>query len=154
MPRPSVSRRTALGALATAATAAGTGLAGCSVGTTVDALKAPTPATPSPSIGPDLTIVDRTVAALQAADRGAPPAFARLHRAQIAALGPGTANPSPEASPSAAPSAPAGTWQQRQKALPATLTAAAVSAHDADLVRLLASAAAAQRQFLQARGLG
>lgn len=146
MPRRSLSRRTALGVAGGAAVAAGAGLTGCSADSTVDALKAPTPGTPTPPDNPDVDLVESVVAAMRAADAGAPPAFARLHAAQATALG----RSAPTASPSALPTAG---WQQRQRALPATLTQAALSATDADLVRLLASAAAGQRQLLQARGL-
>lgn len=157
MSRTSVSRRTALGALGTTAgmVTLGAGLTGCSVDSTVDALKAPTPGTPTPSVDSDLRLVDSVVAAMRAADHGAPHAFARLHEAQINALGAGDpASPSAGQSPSAAPTTATGSWQTRQKALPETLIRAAVAAADADLVRLLSSSAAAQRQLLHARGLG
>jgi len=137
----SISRRTTL-VLLGGATAVAAG--GCSVGSTVDSLRpAPLP-TPSAPANPDRAVVDRVAAAVAAADVGAPGAFARLHQRQLRALGPSRAPGKASGS---------GPWQRRQQGLVDKLTRAAVDADDPDLVRLLASMTAGQRQLLSARGL-
>ena len=142
MPAHPLSRRTALGTLGIATTV---GLSGCSAGATIDSLKAPTPATPSPPANPDLSLVDQVGKTILAADDGAPDRFQQLHAAQLKRLGGDTRT---------SPATTAGNWQSAQRRLVTTLTEASVAATDADLVRLFASAAAAQRQLLRARGLG
>lgn len=140
MPAASLSRRALLGPLGVAAAA---GLTGCSVGGTIDSLRAPTPATPTPASLQDQKVIDAAVSEMMTADARAPRVFRKLHRAQERALGPG-----PEVH-----AATGHDWQRLQRRLPDHLTDAAVAALDPDLARLLAAAAAGQRQLLRARGL-
>lgn len=141
MPAHSLSRRVVLGSLGATAVA---GLSGCSVGGTIDSLRAPTPATPTPARLQDQALIDGVVGAMMTADARAPRVFRKLHHAQERALGPG-----PEVDATAGHD-----WQRLQRRLPDRLTDAAVAASDPDLVRLFAAAAAGQRQLLRARGLG
>lgn len=137
----SISRRTTL-ALLGGATAVAVG--GCSVEGTVDSLRpAPLP-TPSAPANPDKAVVDRVAAAVATADVGAPGVFARIHQQQLRALG---------HSRTSGRASGRGPWQRRQQGLVDKLTRAVLDAADPDLVRLLASMTAGQRQLLAARGL-
>ncbi|MFT4081967.1 MAG: hypothetical protein QM638_05230 [Nocardioides sp.] len=120
------------------------GLSGCSASDTLDSLRAPTPATPSPTANPDQVLIDRVAAAMKAADASAPRAYARLHRRQLARLGPS----------SDLPHSTTVAGMRGQRRLPRVLRSAALEASSAELVRLFASAAAGQRQLLRARGQG
>lgn len=141
---PRLSRRTTLGA----ALAVSAVVSGCSLRSSSAGVSAPSPSAPlSPAAGaanPDQPLVDRVVAAL-GADAGAPADFRTLHAAQVEALG-GSAGGS-------STTAPGGDWKSHQKQLLTTLVDAAVAAQDPQLVTLLASCAAAQRQLLHGRGL-
>jgi len=138
--RTSYTRRTTLGLLGVALA----GTAGCSVDSTVDSLRPSPLPTPQAPTNPDLALVSEVRAAIATADRQAPADFTRRHDAQLASFPP---------SRHAAHRAGSGSWQSRQQDLVATLTDAAVRAEDPDLVRALASMAAAQRQLLASRGL-
>lgn len=116
----------------------------CSASEMVNPVKAPPPSTPPAPANPDQSVIDATVAAILGADTGAPVAFTQLHRIHIEAL-------APTKGVTAAPAR--GRWQDRQRALPATITTAAGRAVDPQLVTLLASIAAGQQQLLHARGL-
>lgn len=139
---PRLSRRTTLGTLGAALTAP-VAVSGC-------ARQGPSAASSSPvspaaaAANPDQPLADRVVAALRS-DAGAPSSFRTLHAAQVKALG--------GAGASTAAASPPGDWKAAQLRLLATLTDAAVAAQDPQLVTLLASCAAAQRQLLHGRGL-
>lgn len=136
--RTPISRRAALGVLGLAATA---GASACSADSTLDSLR-PTPLpTPSAPGNPDRAVVDRVAALVRDADAGAPAAFTRLHATQLRALH------------AKAGRGRAGGWQQRQRSLADQLARAAMDAKDPDLVRLLASMSASQRQLLDSEGL-
>jgi len=130
-----LSRRTALGAAGVAATV---GLSGCTVD--LDAIRPPTRRAPEPPANADQSLVDEVVAELRHASQGTAPPFRRLHRSHLGALGatPGrsTARPSQAV------------VRRREGALAGTLAQAAARAESAELVRLLASMAAGQRQLL------
>jgi len=142
VPARPFSRRTALGTFGILTTV---GLTGCSARATIDSLKAPTPPTPSAPTNPDVGLVAQVGRAMTTADSAAPAAFARLHHAQLSRLGETSV---------ASPGTSGGNWRSAQKRLVTTLTEASVAATETDLVRLLASATAGQRQLLRARGLG
>lgn len=136
-----LSRRTALGLTGLAAA---TGLAGCSVESTVDSLKAPTPSTPAAPGNADLRLASRVASAFLSADDLAPPPFTKLRKRQLRRY--------PDTKAATLQSGKQ-RWQPLEKGLVATFEDAAVTARDADLVRLFASMAAAQRQLLRARGI-
>lgn len=135
--RTPISRRAVLGVVAIVAA----GASGCSADSTLDSLRpSPLPTPPAPK-NPDRAVIDQVTALVRDADAGAPASFARLHATQLRALG-------AKARPGRA-----GQWRQRQRALADQLSNAALDAHDPDLVRLLASTSASQRQALSSEGL-
>lgn len=136
--RTPISRRAALGAVGLAAVA---GTSACSTDATLDSLRpSPRPTPPAPK-NPDQAVIDRVATLVREADGGAPASFARLHATQLRALG-------ARATPGRT-----GEWRQRQRSLVEQLTRAALDAKDPELVRLLASMSAAQRQLLSSEGV-
>jgi len=135
-----LSRRTAVGVAVVAPLAA----SACSASEMLDPVKAPPPSTPPAPANPDQSVIDATVAEILGADKGAPSAFAQLHRVHIEALAP---------TKGVAAAAANGRWQDRQITLVTKLTTAAGHAVDPQLITLLAAAAAGQQQLLHSRGL-
>jgi len=134
-----VSRRTALGLVATLSPAAALPLAGCSA----DALRPTPPPAPSAPTNPDAGLLASVVARIAAAFAGAPSAFRDLHAAHLRALGAAVldADGRPDGDDAVVAT---------ETGLRDRLTDACVSATDADLARLLASMAAAVAQQLEA----
>jgi hypothetical protein len=142
---PRASRRTALGALALLPL-----LAACSgrVDDAVDRLRAPETTPPAPP-NPDAAAVAEVARAIEhvrdtiTTDAGSQPVIAdlvALHTAHLHALG---VTPAAGTAPSLDPGRVLSEVRRLETTLAAQITTRAVSAHDPDLARLLASMAAA-----------